>query len=72
MKKEFPVSDEVVGMVRKADIKQIDRLVKELGLNKEQRRLLHDEITGQYLTFDEIRAIAEDIVKHMLKKGRGG
>jgi hypothetical protein len=31
--------------------------------------LLHDEITGQYLTFDEIRAIAEDIVKHTLKKG---
>jgi hypothetical protein len=72
VKKEFPVSAEVVGMARKADIKQIDRLVKELGLNKEQRRLLHDEITGQYLTFDEIRAIAEDIVKHTLKKGRGG
>jgi len=45
--------------MRKADIKEIDRIVKEEGLSREQRRLLHDEISGQGLTLEEIRAIAK-------------
>jgi hypothetical protein len=47
----------------KADIKEIDRIVKEEGLSHEQRRLLHREITGQGMTFEEIRAIAKEIKK---------
>ncbi len=43
------------------DIRKIDRIVKEEGLSKEQRRLLHDEITGQDLSLDEIREIAREI-----------
>jgi hypothetical protein len=36
-------------MARKADIKQVDAIVRDLGLSREQRRLLHDEITLQWL-----------------------
>src|SRR4051794_20782300 len=45
----------------KADIKAIDRIVREEGLSRGQRRLLHDEITGRQLTLEEIRQIARDI-----------
>jgi hypothetical protein len=45
----------------KKDIKEIDRIVKEEGLSKGQRRLLHEEITGQTLSLDEIREIARQI-----------
>jgi hypothetical protein len=47
--------------MRKRDIKEIDRIVKEEGLSREQRRLLHDEITGQDLSLEEIREIAREI-----------
>lgn len=70
VKKEFPGTDAVVGMARKADIKQIDRIVKDLKLNKEQRQLLHREITGQDLSLEEIKAIADDIAKFTPKGGR--
>lgn len=50
-------------MPRKPDIREIDRIVKEEGLSREQRRLLHDEITGQDLSLDEIREIAREIKK---------
>jgi hypothetical protein len=45
----------------KKDIKEIDRIVKEEGLSKGQRRLLHEEITGQELSLEEIREIARQI-----------
>jgi len=45
----------------KKDIKEIDRIVREEGLSREQRRLLHEEITGRDLTLDEIREIAREI-----------
>jgi hypothetical protein len=48
-------------MSRKDDIKQIDRIVKEEELSREQPRLLHDEISGQGLSLDEIREIAREI-----------
>lgn len=48
-------------MSRKEDVKQIDRIVKEEGMSREQRRLLHEEISGQRLSLDEIRAIAREI-----------
>ena len=57
-------------MARKADIKQIDRIVARLGLNKEQRRILHHEITGQDLSLDEIEAIAGEIAEQMPKGGK--
>ncbi len=47
--------------MRKADIKEIDRIVREEGLTKGQRRLLHDEISGQQLSLEEIRRIAREI-----------
>jgi hypothetical protein len=50
-------------MARKLDIKEIDRIVKEVGLSKAQRRLLHDEITKQDFSLEEIREIAEEIKK---------
>jgi len=45
----------------KADIKAIDRIVREEGLSREQRRMLHEEISGQQLSLDEIRQIAQEI-----------
>ncbi len=45
----------------KKDIKEVDRIVREEGLSKDQRRLLHEEITGQNLSLDEIRQIAREI-----------
>src|SRR5262245_50404455 len=55
-------------MARKLDIKEIDRIVKEVGLSKAQRKLLHDEITKQEFSLDEIREIAEEIKKHYPNK----
>ncbi len=49
--------------MRKADIREIDRIVSEEGLSREQRRLLHDEITGRELSVDEIREVAKEIKK---------
>jgi len=51
----------VLNMARKAEIKAIDRIVKEVNLSKTQRRLLHDEITKQNYSLEEIREIAEEI-----------
>jgi hypothetical protein len=39
--------DTAIVAERKLDTKQIDRIVKEVGLSREQFRLLHDGITGQ-------------------------
>ena len=50
-------------MVRKLDIKAIDQIVKDVGLSRVQRRLLHDEITKQNFSLEEIRRIAEEIRK---------
>ncbi|HXG08696.1 MAG TPA: hypothetical protein VNK04_02810 [Gemmataceae bacterium] len=47
--------------MRKPDIKEIDRIVNEEGLSREQRRMLHEEITGQNLSLEEIREIAREI-----------
>lgn len=55
-------------MTRKQDIKLIDRIVKEEKLTKGQRRLLHEEITGQNLTEQEIREAAREIKKLYPKK----
>ena len=45
----------------KRDIKEMDRIVREEGLSHEQRRLLHEEITGQQLSLEEIRKRAREI-----------
>jgi hypothetical protein len=45
----------------KQDIKEIDRIVKEEGLSRGQRRLLHEEISGQDYSLEEIREIAREI-----------
>lgn len=47
----------------KEDIKQIDRIVKEEGLSRGQRRILHDEISGQDHSLEEIRQVAREIKK---------
>jgi hypothetical protein len=56
-------SQTIWNMARKLYIKAIDRIVKEVGLSKTQRRRLHDEITKQNLSLEEIRQIAEEIKK---------
>jgi hypothetical protein len=48
-------------MGRKKDIRQIDSIVRKAGLSKGQRRLLHEEITGRELSYQEILDIALDI-----------
>jgi hypothetical protein len=48
-------------MAKKRDIKQIDRICKEEALTVGQRELLHQEITKQRLSVDQIRAIAKEI-----------
>lgn len=54
-------------MPRKADIKLVDRVVKEFHLSKGQRRLLHGEIQrskiGRDLIPEKIRELAAEIVK---------
>ena len=50
-------------MAKKPDIRQIDRITKEEGLTEGQREILHEEITGQGHTLEEIREIAKDIKK---------
>jgi hypothetical protein len=51
----------VKGMAKKPDIKQIDRIVREEGLTIGQREMLHEEITNQGYTLEEIREIAKEI-----------
>jgi hypothetical protein len=48
-------------MTRKADTKQADAIAKEFGLDRYQRRMLHDAITKQGFTYQEIRQKAEEI-----------
>jgi len=50
-------------MARKLDIKAIDRIVTDLNFTKAQRRLLHDEITKQGFTLEEILEIAKEIIR---------
>jgi hypothetical protein len=45
----------------KEDIRRINRIVKEEGLSKGQRRMLHEEISRQNYTLEEIREIARRI-----------
>jgi hypothetical protein len=40
---------------------QVNSIVRVLGLNKDQRRQLHDEITGQNLGYQQILKIAKDM-----------
>jgi filamentous hemagglutinin len=44
-----------------AQNKQFRAIVVELGLSKDQQRLLHEEITGQNLGYHEILGIAKDM-----------
>lgn len=52
-------------MPRKPDLRMIDCVVKELGISRELRRLLHDEMAkrklDQDLSEDEVREIAKEI-----------
>jgi hypothetical protein len=48
-------------MTRKQDIKEIDRIAKEVDLSREQRRLLQRAITGQNLSLEEVREVAKEI-----------
>jgi RHS repeat-associated protein len=55
---------------RKSDIRKIDHVSGKVGLNKEQRRLLHREISGRGLSSREIEAVARQI-KNNMPKGSG-
>jgi len=49
---------------RESAQKKVDQVVKDVGLSKDQRRQLHDKITGNdYMSYQEIREIAEQIKK---------
>ena len=48
-------------LAKKADIKFIDDLARDYNLTREQRRELHDAITGQHYTQEEIEAEAKAI-----------
>lgn len=48
-------------MPRKRNIRTIDRIAREFGLNRAQRRLLHQEISGAQLSVAEIRSRAREI-----------
>jgi len=43
--------------------KEFDAVVKKLNLDKSQRRLLHDEITGQNMKYKEILETAKTLFK---------
>jgi hypothetical protein len=53
--------ENVKGMAKKPDIKQIERIVKDEGLTVGQRELLHRTITKEGYTLEEIREIAKEI-----------
>jgi hypothetical protein len=57
-----------IGMTKKADIQFVKWIIKKIGLSKEQKRILHDTITGQNLTKEEITKIAQEIKKHFPNK----
>jgi len=48
-------------MGRKKDIKQIDAIVREVGLTKGQRRILHEAISGRQLSYQEILEEAREV-----------
>ncbi len=50
-------------MTRKRDTRQIDSVVRRVGLSSEQRRLLHDEIAGRDLRYRQILDLARQIKK---------
>jgi len=58
---------------KKRDIRQIEEIIRRVGLDRAQRRRLHDEITRQGLELEEIERIAREI-KESARRGspRGG
>lgn len=61
-------SEGIVNMARKADIKATDKIVKDVGLSKGQRRLLQNEITKQGFSIEEILETAKEIKIQFPKK----
>jgi hypothetical protein len=43
--------------------RDVNRIVKDLDLNKAGQRALHDEITGQDMSLDEIRDVARRLAE---------
>ena len=60
-KAKYPEAEGKKAMAKKQDIKDIDRIAKEEGLTEGQRELLHDEISHQGISLDEIREVAKDM-----------
>jgi len=66
---------ELIQFARKGDIKEIDDIVNEHGMNREQRRELHDEMAkikqrGDKLSREEIEEIAREIMRRHNSKPR--
>jgi hypothetical protein len=54
-KRGLTLDNDLVNMARKPDLKQIDRIAREVGgLTKGQRDLLHRAISKQHMSLDEI------------------
>ena len=50
-------------MGRKDDTKQIDAIAAKAGLTKGQRRILHEWISGQDMSYRDILEVAYDVKK---------
>ena len=55
-------------MVRKDDIKQMDSIVRKLGLTQDQREFLHRAIRGENLTYREILEVARQLKQEYPRK----
>ncbi len=52
--------------------KQVSDIARELGLTRDQRRRLHDDITGQNYNYEQVRKTALDMFGEELRKEGGG
>jgi len=60
-----------VVFARKPDLREIDRILKGLGItSKAVRDIIHREIWKGHYTLEEIEEIAEDIGKLITKGGK--
>ena len=55
-------------MARKRDIKRVDAIARELGMSDDQRDILHDEIHGYNLAYEEIRRRAQGVMEDFPRK----
>ena len=55
-------------MAKKRDIRLVDAIARELGMSDDQREILHYEIHGYNLTYQEIRRRAQGVMEDYPRK----